>query len=466
MTLVVEAPPSYEPERRYALDVVLSEWLGLNWRLRVDDRRNDMRITLEGDAAPRCAVVPDGLFATDSRDWLTDASLPRSPVPWRTGPDHQPVPVLYGPDPPPALLSEEEDGVRLGVDVFGSAFFMLTRYEEVVVPARDAYGRFPASASVAAREGFLGQPIVDAYVQLLWAALRRLWPRLERKPPVLRLSLTHDVDDPLAFLGRSGPGLARQLAADALVRRDLPLAVRRTRSWAARRRADYRLDPHNTFDFLMDVSERHGIVSAFNFLATKDADTLDGFYSLEDPWIRSLMSAIHRRGHELGFHAGFHTYRDAVRTAEEFRRLRTAAEEIGIGQDRWGGRQHYLRWEAPATWWNWERAGLDYDSTVGYAECAGFRVGTCHEFPVFDLRQRRRLQLRERPLHVMERSLFDYMRLAPETALETVLDLARGCRATGGTLTLLWHNSTLLTARQRRWYETMVAALAHASSSS
>ena len=46
--------------------------------------------------------------------------------------------------------------------MFGSAFFMLTRYEELVVADRDQYGRFPAAASVAGREGFLGVPVVDA----------------------------------------------------------------------------------------------------------------------------------------------------------------------------------------------------------------------------------------------------------------------------------------------------------------
>ena len=60
-----------------------------------------------------------------------------------------------------------------GVDVFGGAFLMLTRYEEVVVPTRDSYGRFPASASVAHREGFLGLPVVDVYVELRWTPLRR-----------------------------------------------------------------------------------------------------------------------------------------------------------------------------------------------------------------------------------------------------------------------------------------------------
>jgi hypothetical protein len=343
---------------------------------------------------------------------------------------------------------------------------MLTRYEEVVVPTRDAYGRFPASASIAGREGFLGRPIVDEYVELLWAALLRLWPRLERTPISMRLSLTHDVDDPLAFLGRGAAGRARQLAGDALVRRDARLALRRVRSWTARGRGDHHLDPHNTFAFLMEVSERHGIVSAFNFLAVGRAAPPDDVYSLEDPWIRSLMSTIHARGHELGFHAGFHTFRDARRTEEQFRRLRAATRSLGIEQDRWGGRQHYLRWEAPGTWANWERAGLDYDGSVGFAERVGFRAGTCREFPAFHLHERRRLKLTERPLHIMERSLFNYMGLAPEAAFDAVLELARAARPSGGTLTVLWHNSTLLTARQRRFYEATVAALAQASSSS
>jgi hypothetical protein len=343
---------------------------------------------------------------------------------------------------------------------------MLTRYEEMVVGERDAYGRFPASASLAEREGFVRVAIVDAYVELLWGALRRLWPRLERRPRSFRLALTHDVDDPLASMGRTPRRLARQLAADGLVRRDPALVAQRVRSWAALRRGDFRLDPYNTFDFLMGVSERHGIAGAFYFLATKEASTRNGPYTLEHPWVRSLIATIQRRGHEIGYHAGFDTYRDAERTGEEFRRLRAAAGELGVSQSQWGGRQHYLRWENPSTWENWERAGLDYDSTVGFAERIGFRLGTSHEFPAFNLRRREPLRLRERPLLVMDRTVFDYMGLSDDEAEKAILEVAGECRRAQGTLTLLWHNSTLPMARQRRWYEGLTAALAQASSSS
>jgi hypothetical protein len=457
MTLEVEAPGSYEAERRYILDVMLGERLGLDWRLRLDERP-DVRITSPGDST-RCVRVPDVLFATPPRDWLAPAALPARPLTWTEAPWGQRVPVLFGGDASAGPIVPGEDGVALKVDVFGGSFFMLSRYEEIVLPARDRFGRFTAAASLAHAEGFLELPIVDAYVEILWSALQALWPRLERRPPNARLGLSCDVDRPLASAGKRAPALLRALGADALVRRDPGLAVRRVRSWAGLRRDDFRLDPYNTFEFLMDVGEMHGSAAAFNFLATEKPTPQDGPYTLEQPWIQSLIARIHERGHEIGFHASFHSHLDPESTGAEFLRLQRTAERQGVVQECWGGRQHYLRWENPVTWSNWEVAGLDYDSTVGYADHIGFRAGTCHEFPVFHLRERRALRLRERPLHVMDATLFEYMRLSRDAALGSVLALARECRRYGGVFSLLWHNSSLPGARDKRWYQDLVGTL-------
>ena len=466
MTLIVEAPATYEPERRYVLGVVLTDWLGLQWAPRFGPW-SDVRIRSEGtDGA--ALVLPDVLFSSQPGDWLRPASLPAVPLVWRparaagsaSAEASSRLPVLYGPArPAPALLMTDDAGVRLGVDVFGAAFFMLTRYEELVVADRDSLGRFPASSSLADREGFLHLPIVDAYVELLWSALQQLWPRLERKPRRYRVALTHDVDRPLAVLARPLPRLGRQLAADVIFRRDGRVAVQRLRSWAAAGRGDYRLDPYNTFDFVLGVSEAHGSTSAVNFMAGNTASPRTGFYTLELPWVRSLIVQVHERGHELGFHAGSDTYLDADLTRAEFARLRSAADELGVSQESWGGRQHYLQWSNPQTWSNWERAGLAYDSTLGFADKLGFRAGTSHDYPVFHLHERRTLRLRERPLHVMDGTLVTYMRLSPGQGSDAVLEIARQCRRYDGTLTLLWHNSSLVTAREREWYRTMVATV-------
>jgi hypothetical protein len=445
VTLLVEAPGGYEPERRYILDVVLGDRLGLDWTLRTADRR-DVRISRADEPDGASVVLPDLLFATPRADWLTPAAMPA------VRPSHG-LPVLYGsPTTAPGPTTLE-------VDVLGSAFFMLTRYEELVIAERDLYGRFPAAASVAARAGFLGVPIVDAYIEALWEALRHAWPRLRRRPEAFEVRLSHDVDDPLATLDHSPRDIARQFAGDLARRRDPRLFARRARALLG----DRRRDPHNTFDFLMGVSERNGLRSAFYFLAHRDERPRDGAYLFEDPWVRSLIGRIGRRGHEVGLHPSFCTYRDAARTREELDRLLRVAEAEGIRQQEWGGRQHYLRWANPTTWRNWEQAGLDYDSTLGYAEAVGFRTGTCHPFRVFDLEQRRALNLRETPFQVMDVTLLSSMALTPEAARDAVMDIASQCRRYRGCLGVLWHNNTLLrSVREQRWYETLIAAVTSA----
>jgi Family of unknown function (DUF7033) len=439
VTLIVEAPPGYEAERRYVLDVILGDRLGLDWTLCTVDRP-DVRISLAGQPDGTCVLVPDVLFATPREDWLTPRSLPA--VRKSRG-----LPVLYGAAP---------DGGRLEVDVFGSAFFMLTRYEELVVGDRDQHGRFPASASIAAHAGFLGTPIVDRYVDLLADALLRNWPGLPLRHREYGVILTHDIDDPLASLGHGPRDFARQLAGDVVRRRDARLALRRIRSVR-----DHRLDPHNTFDFLMDVSERHNLRSAFYFLAYRDQRARDGAYLFEHPLVRQLISHIGRRGHEVGLHPSFCTHRDAARTREEYVRLRRVADVEGVHQGEWGGRQHFLRWENPQTWRNWEAAGLAYDATLAYPEAVGFRTGTCHPYRVFDLEQRRPLSLREMPFQVMDGTLLTLMALGPDAARAAVLDIAAECRRYGGLLGILWHNNTFLrSGREQRWYEELVAAVA------
>ena len=134
-------------------------------------------------------------------------------------------------------------------------------------------------------------------------------------------------------------------------------------------------------------------------------------------------------------------------------------ERNGLQSTEMGGRQHYLRWRAPTTWLNWEAAGLTYDSTVGYAERAGFRAGTSREFRAFDLVGSRLLSLIERPLVVMDTTLLHYRKLgATDAAIECGLRLKSRCRRLGGHFTLLWHNSNLMSASHWRVFQTLAEA--------
>ena len=105
--------------------------------------------------------------------------------------------------------------------------------------------------------------------------------------------------------------------------------------------------------------------------------------------------------------------------------------------------QHYLRWSCPETWQYYEDAGLKYDTTLSFADHIGFRCGICYEYPVFNVITRKALQLRERPLLVMECSGLDknYMNLSTEDMLKRVLAIGAKCKKYYGDFVILWHNS-------------------------
>jgi hypothetical protein len=439
--LLVRHPPGRPAERAYALDMVLGEWLGIEFEARVQERA-DVAISLCEDPDGASVALPDALFSVDESVWLTEASLPRAPLERR--PDG--LPVVYG------------RGSAL--DVLGTVFFLLTRYEEIARPVRDEHERFPSTATLARAEGFLSRPLVDDCVEALWLELRARWPRLERREAPYGLALSHDVDWPLSQ-ARSPAGVLRAMAGDAVRRGSPQLALRRARAYAARLRGDFDRDVANTFDFVMDAGERRGLRSAFYFMAGRTDPRWDGDYSLEDPWIAALLRRVDERGHEIGLHPSYGTFRDPEALRAEYDRLLAACEAAGVRQRPRGGRQHFLRWENPATWRAWEEAGLEYDASLGFSDVAGFRCGTAREYPVFDLRAGRRLRLRERPLVVMEQAVMG-PGSAPEDVARAVAPLAAACRRAGGDLSLLWHNSSLISARERRAY---LAALEAASPS-
>ena len=469
MILTVQVPrDACYPERAFIAEVLLQDRLGLEIRM-VQAPGSEVAVIGEDG---RRLTMPDRFFPRASEHWLKPASLPELPLKTRPlVPGELPglpgggrLPVLFGEDPEESpLIRQGLLESHLALDVFGSAFFMLTRYEELVLPQRDWADRFPSWASLAGKAGFLDRPVVDEYLTLLWHQLRALWPGLRRNRSSYALRLSHDVDWPYATYGVPVGQVLRRLAGDVLVRHCPSLGFQRVRSLVAMGEEAYDLDPNNTFEFIMDVDEREGFPSLFNLIAGHTGPGMtDGVYTLDQPRIRHLMRRFRDRGHLLGLHPSFATFRDGKALGSELENLLRVAEAEQIRQDVWGARQHYLRWDAATTWRIYEQAGLSYDSTLSFADRAGFRCGTCHPFRTYDLQERHAQRLMERPLVAMDGTIFwkDYMDLPIEAALAVIRPLVEQCRAYAGEFVLLWHNTRLLTPKERRCYREIVA-MAH-----
>jgi hypothetical protein len=248
--------------------------------------------------------------------------------------------------------------------------------------------------------------------------------------------------------------ILRGMAGDVVKRKSPATALRRLRLWmdVAGKRAR---DPFDTFDWIMDQSERAGWVSALNFMSGGVTKFDKPRYPLEHPVVQDLIRTVARRGHEIGFHPSYATAGDRNKWNEELDALRGGVQ----GAEIRGGRQHYLRFEVPGTWRLWNDAGLEYDSTLMYADHAGFRCGTCYEFSAFDLGRREHLSIKERPTIVMDGTVTSdrYMGLGTGAeAHEFVSTLKERCRLFEGDFAVLWHNNLLADSDSREFYKDLV----------
>lgn len=461
--LLVRIPGSRRPERSYAIEVVHREFLEVDVDIVPDDRSDWCLTDREGR---RSLILPDCFLSVSTENWLEPDSVPsQTRGHWdsvrlaKATACDGPLPIIFGERNSEGHWYDKtgSDEHYLGVDVYGATFFMLSRYEELVNPTRDRHARFPAEASMAFREDFLHRPVIDEYVELLWEAMKRLWSGLSRDRGIYRVRLTHDVDRPFAARGRQPDEVAQSLLGDVVKRGRPGLAVRRLASLLLPPEWGLRLDPNFTFDWLMDRAEERDLTAAFYFVAGGSTE-FDPGYDISSALIRRLMKRIDARGHEIGLHPSYATLGDLGRLRLEAEALRNAMASVGLSPSSVGGRQHYLRWDAMNSWSQWQQAGLAYDSTLGYAQAAGFRSGTCREYPTWSFSEGRQLSLRERPLIVMDRTLFadQYLGLDWHRALRKVAELADACRSVRGTFVLLWHNDHLLRPSDRRFFEDLL----------
>lgn len=153
-------------------------------------------------------------------------------------------------------------------------------------------------------------------------------------------------------------------------------------------------------------------------------------YRPESRRARDILKRIRGGGHELGLHGSFETTEHPELLDSQRARL-TALD----GRVPSGIRQHFLRMRPMETQRAMARAGFRYDSTFGFADRNGFRLGLADVVPLpgpvdFDLL----------PFCWMDRALSKYQGVeAPTAWVEEGLELARACRRVDGVWCGIWH---------------------------
>ncbi|MEG1544138.1 MAG: polysaccharide deacetylase family protein [Tannerellaceae bacterium] len=376
----------------------------------------------------RVVIIPSGFFDTDV--YGTPASVPSLPLQETEG-----IPLLFGSQ----KVEWVGDTWVVHADIIASTYFLITRYEEMIHrDLRDEHGRFPGKESLPYRAGFLHRPIVDEYRQLL-----RRWLRQSRVPvpeveaQISKVYLTHDVDAP--FLYRSWKGVIRSL----LNKRGLVTSLKG-------KFGSFDNDPYYTFpwlfqqnDALRDQLGKEHCQSILFFRAGGKAQQDKPHYSLHSKELHHLLQKCTAHEAAVGLHS---SYQAGIRPEKINKEKKTLEEQAATAITF--NRHHYLACREPEDMDRLEAEGFTDDFTMGYADLAGFRLGTSHPVRWINPVNRRLSSLTLHPLIIMDCTLEEanYMHFDYEQAFTYCLRLIEEVKKAGGELVMLWHNTS---ARQQ-----------------
>lgn len=433
-------------EQRYILDIVFGEFFGLNFEV---CEYGELNIKITHSSCDSLLSVNADFFQKAAKNWLLPQSMPVLPLmDWTPENDdihsslvHQSIPVLYG---QPGLV-KNQNSWHLNIDIFGSAFFMLSRYEELISKGRDDHDRFPSWASIAHNGGFLDRPIVNEYIEILWSCMHDLWPELARKKRKFRKLVSCDVDHPFDLAGYSFKKTVLRVGARLLRDRNLKLAFYDGANYVFKWFGSDRFDEYrNNIDWMMEVNSAISNTVAFYFIPIQTNSLKEEANDVRSNKLAKLVKHIMDAGHEVGLHPGYDTYKHPENFKKSANALKEVFENDKLDFVNIGGRQHYLRYDAATTPQMWEENDLSYDSSLVFADRAGFRCGICYEYSMYDLVHRHKMRLKQRPLIVMDCSIISqaYEGLGfSQQSSDRIEYFKNVCKTFNGDFTLLWHNS-------------------------
>ena len=422
---VITTPDNNLKERKYIIDIIFNEFLDVKYYHEMGSQ--DYEIILPNDNK---LIFKDHFFKKYSHDleYLNKENIPEE-IQYIKNDFiiNQDIPIIFGTS---ELRIYESESIICGIDIFASIFFMLSRWEEYVNPNRDNHNRFPATESISYNNGFLKRAVVNEYIEMLWNMLLHLGFKKQRTIPNNQIFITHDIDR--LYMWNSWKHVIRVAMGDLLKRKNISSAKKRLSGYFLLKRKKIN-DPYDTFDWLMDISENNGSKSRF-YLMSGGVTNYDNCYNINDSRYLTMIKNINQRGHIIGLHSSYNTYNDSTQFNNEKSLL-----ESTTGMDIIEGRGHYLRFEVPTTWQIWEDCGMEVDSTCGYSDKEGFRCGTGHEYSVFNILTRQKLKLKERPLLIMDRTIYYNQNLDDTERKEIISSIIDNTNM----FTILWHNSEM-----------------------
>lgn len=336
------------------------------------------------------------------------------------------------------------------IDFIGITFWFLSKLEEIDFKSTtDRYKRFSYQDSHSFKSGTIQKPVVDEWLFIL---ANELFGGVNYKSNY-KINITHDIDSLYRY--KNKPKHRKLLSK---LRDSLRSKNNFKKNFFYSDNID---DPYNTFEYLMNISEKNNIKSYFFFIPSNLSSIRDGDYRIDCSDIKKILLNINKRNHKIGVHPGYeaiNNHKNCINNLNYFNRI---LEEIGINKVS-DCRMHLLRWEHPRTIYLLKSLNIKRDWTIGYPQTIGFRSGTCNRYSIIDPKTFEDSNILEYPLNIMDFTLSfaEYMGSEEEDLLfYKIKELKERTAYFNGMINILWHNNNVAWQNEKLFYENLLCCL-------
>lgn len=327
-----------------------------------------------------------------------------------------------------AFFKNEGD---MGFDILAASFYLVSRYEEYLPHAKDEYGRYAHTNSLAYKQGFLNIPLINTWLQDMKRLLKDKFPDTYFPATGFKFLATYDIDVAYSYLHK---GWWRNLGGGlrSLLKRQFRLLAERINVLIGKQR-----DPYDSYEWLDALHLYCRPKALYFFLMADKRSIYDKNIHPGHPAMQKLIG-YHANGYAIGIHPSWQSGDEDALLREEKEMLEYISEKAITDS-----RQHYIRFTLPGTYQKLIKAGIQNDYSMGYGSINGFRASIASPFNWYDLEKEEETSLRIHPFCFMESNAFFEQKLTPQQAFDEMMHYYYIVKKVNGLLITIWHNSFL-----------------------
>ncbi|MFM6924996.1 MAG: DUF7033 domain-containing protein, partial [Ferruginibacter sp.] len=246
-------------------------------------------------------------------------------------------------------------------DIFAASFYLLSRYEEYLPHEKDMYGRFAHENSLAYKQGFLNQPLINNWLIEFAEKLEEKSPSgslrttINYQPSTFNFQPTYDIDIAYSYKHK---GLLRNTGA----------FLRSPSSERIKVLNGSGKDPFDCYDWLDSLHKQYHLDPVYFFLVAEKNGKYDKNILPHKDAMWQLVKK-HAALYIIGIHPSWQSNAKPSLLKKEMEWL---AEMSGIKKIT-RSRQHYIKLSIPHTYRTLIEAGIENDFSMGYGSINGFR---------------------------------------------------------------------------------------------